>query len=143
MDDTTPLEPKDAEIDSLWEGQKLTVPQLVQRRAIARAVLAKWGQPSGAGEPVAWVDERAIFWLANRRSGAATITTTLGKQKSFERPMPLYTTPHPTQAQVGAVPMSHEAAKALVLKYGNDPLHLVLQVERHHGIKAKEAGNAE
>ena len=50
MDDTTPLEPKDAEIDSLWEGQKLTVPQLVQRRAIARAVLAKWGaQPVPAG----------------------------------------------------------------------------------------------
>ncbi len=38
-------------------------------------------------------------------------------------------------AQAGTVPMSHEAAKALVRKYGKDPLHLVLQVERHHGIK--------
>jgi hypothetical protein len=55
--------------------------------------------PAVAGEQVAWVDERAIGWLANSRSGSATITTTLGKQKSFERPMPLHTTPQPTHAQ--------------------------------------------
>ena len=30
-------EPTDAEIDALWVGQQLTVPQLVQRRVIARA----------------------------------------------------------------------------------------------------------
>lgn len=45
-----------------------------------------------------------------------------------------------TQAQATAVPMSHEGAKALVRKYGNDPLHLVLQVERHHGIKGGQHG---
>lgn len=44
------------------------------------------------------------------------------------------------QAQAGTVPMSHEAAKALVRKYGKDPLHLVLQVERHHGIKGGQHG---
>jgi len=54
--------------------------------------------------------------------------------------VPLYATPQPTQAQAGAVPMSHEDAKALVRKYGNDPLHLVLQVERHHGIKGGQHG---
>ena len=32
-------------------------------------------------------------------------------------------------------PLTHAQAKALVLKYGNDPLHLVLQVEWAHGIK--------
>ena len=46
-----------------------------------------------------------------------------------------------SQAQAGAVPMSHEAAKALVLKYGIDPLHLVLQVERAHGIKGGQHGD--
>lgn len=37
MTDTQPLAPTDAEIDALWVGQQLTVPQLVQRRVIARA----------------------------------------------------------------------------------------------------------
>jgi len=32
-------------------------------------------------------------------------------------------------------PMTHAQAKALVSKYGNDPLHLVYQVEVAHGIK--------
>ena len=72
----------------------------------ARAVLAKWGTPApvGAGEVVAWVDERAIGWLQNSRAHSATITTTLGKAKSSERPMPLHGTPQPTQPQAGAVP---------------------------------------
>ena len=54
--------------------------------------------------------------------------------------LPLYTAPQPTQAQAGAVPMSHKDAKALALKYGIDPLHLVLQVERHHGITGGQHG---
>ena len=37
-------------------------------------------------------------------------------------------------------PLTHAQAKALVLKYGNDPLHLVLQVERHHGITGGQHG---
>ena len=57
-----------------------------------------------------------------------------------EAKLPIYTTPQPTKAQAGAVPMSHEAAKALVRKYGNDLLHLVLQVERYHGIKGGQHG---
>ena len=57
-----------------------------------------------------------------------------------EAKLPLYATPQPTQAQAGAVPMSHEDAKALVLKYGIDPLHLVLQVERHHRITGGQHG---
>lgn len=44
-------------------------------------------------------------------------------------------TPQPNQAQVGAVPLTHAQAKALVSRYGNDPLHLVYQVEAAHGIK--------
>ena len=47
----------------------------------------------------------------------------------------VYTTPQPTQAQAGAVPLTHAQAKALVSRYGNDPLHLVYQVEVAHGIK--------
>jgi len=88
MTDTQPLAPTDAEIDALWVGQQLTVPQLVQRRVIARAALAKWG----------------------------------------------------TLQPVAREPLTHDKAKTLVAQYGNDPLHLVLQVERHHGIKGGQHG---
>ena len=37
-------------------------------------------------------------------------------------------------------PLTHAQAKALVLKYGNDPLHLVYQVEVAHGIKGGQHG---
>ena len=40
-------------------------------------------------EPVAWVDEKAIAWLAQHPNG--NVTTKLEFQKSFERQMPLYT----------------------------------------------------
>lgn len=54
--------------------------------------------PAQAAEPVAWVDERAISWLSQRLGKAsAGITTMLGAVKSFERPMPLYAAPHPSE----------------------------------------------
>lgn len=56
---------------------------------------------SAGSEPVAWVDERALSWLANSRSLSATITTKLEKGKSSERPMPLYTPTTPTEGMVG------------------------------------------
>ena len=57
-----------------------------------RAALA---QPQAAQpEAVAFVDERAISWLAGKKgSPSAHITTVLSGAKSFERPMPLYATP--------------------------------------------------
>ncbi|WP_422846917.1 hypothetical protein ACOYR4_13165 [Acidovorax sp. M14] len=56
---------------------------------------------SAGSEPVAWVDERALSWLANSRSLSATITTKLERGKSFERPMPLYLHPSPPEGMVG------------------------------------------
>ena len=83
-------------------------------RSLVRTAIAKWSTPPAvAGEPVAWVDERAISWLENSRAHSATITTTLGKAKSSERPMPLHGTPQPTQAQAGAVPLSDEEVDSL------------------------------
>ncbi len=55
---------------------------------------------SAAGEqkPVAFVDERAISWLASRiNAKTAHITTRLSKEKSFERPLALYAAPLPEQ----------------------------------------------
>jgi len=44
---------------------------------------------------------------------------------------------------VAREPLTHAQAKALVLKYGNDPLHLVYQVELAHGIKGGQHGTDE
>ena len=59
------------------------------------------GVASAGSAPVAWVDERALSWLANSRSLSATITTKLEKGKSFERPTPLYLHPSPPEGMVG------------------------------------------
>lgn len=52
-------------------------------------------------EPVAWVDESAIRWLADRKGNtSAHCTTQLSAARSFEKPMPIYTTP-PRREWVG------------------------------------------
>lgn len=61
--------------------------RLYEENQSLRAALAQ-------AEPLAWVDERAISWLAGRRGKAsAHVTTTLSAAKSLERPMALYTAP--------------------------------------------------
>ena len=101
----------------------------------ARAVLAKWGQPAQAGEPFCW------HWENTFNGGTGTVKKnpeTLGINMTHpdHKWTALYTAPQPTQTQpVAREPLSHAQAKALVLKYSNDPLNLVFQVELAHGIK--------
>ena len=94
-------EPTDAEISALYAEQ--TGFDLNESPAalmdFARAVLAKWGQPSGAGEPVAYVE------VTQKRSEVSM--TWCPEPAGFSLPTGryrLYTTPQPTQAQAGAVP---------------------------------------
>lgn len=134
-------EPTDAEIIALADETRTAeggANGYILPISFCRAVLAKWGTPPAvAGEPV----------FAFRRKGLDDFCTCTeeryaelsAKPNLFETRI-FYTTPQPTQAQAGAVPMSHEDAKALVRKYGNDPLHLVLQVERHHDITGGQHG---
>lgn len=83
---------------------------------------------AGAGQPVAWLDP----WRADQ--------VTTDYDAYGEHGIALYTAPQPVERE----PLTHAQAKALVLKYGNDPLHLVLQVERHHGIKGgQHVGNVD
>ena len=84
----------------------------------ALALLAKWGQPAQATEPVAWLDP----WTGTK---VTTDYDAYGKHG-----IPLSKAPQP----VAREPLSHAQAKALVLKYSNDPLNLVFQVELAHGI---------
>lgn len=92
----------------------------------ARAVLAKWGQPAHSGEPVAWKHDCAAL-LTNDVELWIDTCPHCGKPRNAPQP-------------VEREPLTHAQAKALVLKYGNDPLHLVLQVERAHGIKGGQHG---
>ena len=54
MTTDTQLAPTDAELDALIDQHRWDA--TTGRRAIARAVLARWGQPAHSGEPVAWLD---------------------------------------------------------------------------------------
>lgn len=67
-----------------------------------RAVLAKWGTPAGAGEPVMWA-----FQDSEGRWRDASHTEHSAGMK------PLYPTPQPTQAQAGAVPLTSEQERAI------------------------------
>lgn len=65
MTDTASAAPSDLDIDATWDAlpgisihndanARGLDTQTMLRRAFARAVLAKWGQPAQAAEPVAW-----------------------------------------------------------------------------------------
>lgn len=88
-------EPTDAELDELRQANsgRLNFVTLSEFRTIARAVLARWGQPAHSGEPVAWLDP----WTG------AKVTTDYDAYGKHG--IPLYTTPQPTQPQAGAVPL--------------------------------------
>lgn len=95
-------EPTDAEIDALW--RELFQQHQHSRRSFARAVLAKWGTPPAeAGEPVAWLSTDSI--------GERYLCFTKPKDSDPARPLVFGdTTPQPTQAQAGAVPLTCEWA---------------------------------
>jgi hypothetical protein len=86
-------------------------------------------------EPVAWVDERAIAWLAEHPNG--NVTTKLELQKSFERPMPLYTN------QTQRKPLTDEEIGEVAIKSQDgisphdDTLRFARAIEAAHGIKGE------
>ena len=92
-------------------------------------------QQEAKDEPVAWVDERAIAWLAEHPN--RNVTTKLELQKSFERPMPLYT--NPTQRK----PLTDEEIGEVAIKSQDgisphdDTLRFARAIEAAHGIKGE------
>ena len=112
----------------------------------ARAALRSWGQPSGAGEVVAWRYRMRgdLQWQYTERP----------EQFAHADEVQELTTPQPIQAQAGAVPLTVEQVNAILLEAGygsyNAPvperaafISGLRHSERAHGINAKEAGNAE
>ena len=129
-------EPTDAELDELRQANsgRLNFVTLSEFRTIARAVLARWGQPAHSGEPVAWLDP----WTG------AKVTTDYDAYGKHG--IPLYTTQQPTQAQAGAVPLTDKQIRAMAREYPAEDLcgwsyrMGVADTESHHGIKGGQHG---
>ena len=73
-------EPTDAELKAMWQLHAADIGGIFY---YARAVLAKWGQPAQAAEPVAWLDP----WTGTK---VTTDYDAYGKHG-----IPLYTAPQP------------------------------------------------
>lgn len=98
-------EPTDAELEALFvEETGFAIDDFPAAITIdfARAVLAKWGAPLAvAGEPVAWLSTDCI--------GERYLCFTKPKDSNPARPLVFGdTTPQPTQAQSGAVPLADD-----------------------------------
>ena len=135
--------PTDAELDALRQADngELNFVTLRQFRVIARAVLAKWGSPVVAGEPLAWKEYaqhlEGCRTCAEDAVGACHEGSSL-KVSAMAAPT---ITSQPTQAQAGAVPLTHD--EALDAFCHTPGIHQFVQAfmagvrfaEQHHGIK--------
>lgn len=139
-------EPTDAELDELRQanGGKLNFVTFSEFRTIARAVLAKWGsQPAVAGEQVGWM------WQHDE-TGRTGFVDCWQVENGWQDGNPrlrliskLYTTPQPTQAQAGAVPLTDEQIEALPMwkrfvgLWPETRREIVRIIESAHGIGIK------
>lgn len=99
----------------------------------AIAALERWGSPVVAVEPVAWLSTDCI--------GERYLCFTKPKDSDPARPLVFGdTTPQPTQAQAGAVPLTVDEIEQLIAQWsyelhGDRARYLVRMTEKHHGIK--------
>lgn len=140
---TEQTQPTDAELIAFaTEDQFLLFCDPDEFTDIARAVLAKWGTPAGAGEPVAklwlwknFVGGKPEYWAFDNpfpcvSAGGDPLTlgepcgwallkpSVNGRPQRSEQEVTntvyrLHATPQPTQAQAGAVPLTFEQARAI------------------------------
>ena len=74
----------------------------------ARAARQRWGQPSGAGEVVYQASYKDGFWQDCSRERYEYLKALKISSSVDWTSRILYTTPQPTQAQAGAVPLDHK-----------------------------------
>jgi len=151
-------EPTNSELDDLMHAAMPIsahfLPVQKQKvRDFARAVLIKWGTPHAvAGEPIGYLycggsygDELADWEIVADQHQCDKLNEhhgSLGK----EAKLPIYTTPHPTQAQAGAAPLTPEQVTVAAENEDDDSAFMagfatgVRFAERHHGIKGGQHG---
>ena len=132
-------EPTDAELDMLIDDVAGLDSSNEAFRKFARAVLAKFGTPPAvAGKPVAWLSTDSI--------GERYLCFTKPNDSDPARPLVFGdTTPQPTQAQAGAVPLTVDEVEQLIAQWsyelhGDRARYLVRMTEQHHGIKGGQHG---
>ena len=113
-------EPTDAELSELADAHTPnTETGSLNYQTYARAVLAKWGTPPAvAGEPVAWQSRMRPTWGNNTTPWTQWEPCTKGQAEDYWKTnllhdwafeaRALYTTPQPTRAQAGAVPLTYQ-----------------------------------
>ena len=125
--------PTPTELKAMWQLHAADIGGIFD---FARAVLAKWGQPAQAAEPVAWLDP----WTGTK---VTTDYDAYGKHG-----IPLV-----RQQPVAREPLTPARVKEIVRGAGYDQCGIpdteraafingLRHGEREHGIKGKEAGNA-
>ena len=126
-------EPTDAELIALLGDRQFSSIGAV------REALRRWGTPPAvAGEPVAWLSTDCI--------GERYLCFTKPKDSNPARPLVFGdTTPQPTQAQSGAVPLTVDEVEQLIAQWsyelhGDRARYLVRMTEQHHGIKGGQHG---
>ena len=109
--------------------------------AARRAWNTRWGTPAGAGEPVAYLHDDG-YWTAAKTGVGRSLNDRLlfaGSPK-----VAVYTTPQPTQAQAGAVPLKYARLHAISLDYSDSEDECTgfrdgwRAAEKHHGIKGAD-----
>lgn len=110
-------EPTDAELDALWDENDLG-PEAEVHRRFARAALAKFGMPSGAGEVVAWRHRMGPtdIWVECSKEFHDWVVREPSAWPRDEVQALCIATPQPTQAQAGAVPLTDEQVDAAAKK---------------------------
>ena len=130
--------PSNAEAWDLWLESITGGHHPASLAKFAHAVLAKWGTPPAvAGEPVAWLSTDCI--------GERYLCFTKPKDSNPARPLVFGdTTPQPTQAQAGAVPLTDEQLAEMMRETWGcasiAPRHAIgfaRAIERAHGIGIK------
>lgn len=122
-------EPTDNDLDALifqhWPAAATATLPLRWIRAAFREGLAKWGTPPAvAGEPCGWAVFRpdgslvhgscedsadaCLFALSESEVACGRKPGYMAAATKGWKPQPIYTTPQPTQAQAGAVPLTDE-----------------------------------
>ena len=128
--------PTDAELKAMWQIHAADIGGIFH---YARAVLAKWGQPAQAAEPVAYME-------VSQSESEVSMTWTWGPEPAgFSIPngrYPLYTTPQPTQAPPAArEPLTNEHIRAMLNTHPPEDVcdwsyrMGIDDAELHHGIK--------
>ena len=114
-------------------------------RQAMRDAIARWGQPSGVGEPVYQASYKGGFWqdCSRERYEYLLKAPTISSSVDWTLRILYTTTTQTTHAQAGAVPLTVDEVEQLIAQWsyelhGDRARYLVRMTEQHHGIKGDQ-----